>query len=363
MRSAKRGPQPAVIERLCREPWRFEFFQAVRLLETWLRRRGQPGDDLVARHLRFQNSTSLRFPPSQLEAVQPEPRDIQPQAAALAAALEDGSLRHIRITPAFMGLLGGNGVLPAHYTERLAEHQASDKDKDEGPRAFLDTFSNRSLALFYAAWRKYRLAQQYQLDGRDAFLPLLLALAGVGDASLRARLASPEHGAVLDETLGYFASSIRQRPASAVQIGRVLSEYFGQPVMVEQFVGDWYAVPLSQQTMLGDDKAVLGARAIAGARVWQRDLRLRLVVGPLDRARFDAFLPGGMAVRALKSLLSMFTGVSLAYEIELELRALDVRSAALHETGPAVRLGWDAFLVEGAQTANRRDVRDGLHVL
>ena len=243
MRSAKRGPQPAVIERLCREPWRFEFFQAVRLLETWLRRRGQPGDDLVARHLRFQNSTSLRFPPSQLEAVQPEPRDIQPQAAALAAALEDGSLRHIRITPAFMGLLGGNGVLPAHYTERLAEHQASDKDKDEGPRAFLDTFSNRSLALFYAAWRKYRLAQQYQLDGRDAFLP------------------------------------------------------------------------------------------------------------------------GGMAVRALKSLLSMFTGVSLAYEIELELRALDVRSAALHETGPAVRLGWDSFLVEGAQTANRRDVRYGLHVL
>ncbi|MEH6437037.1 type VI secretion system baseplate subunit TssG [Massilia sp. DD77] len=363
MRSAKRRPEPAVIERLCREPWRFEFFQAVRLLELWLRRRNRRDGDLVARYLRFQNSTSLGFPPSQLEAVQPEPRALQPRAEALARALEDGVLRHIRLTPSFMGLLGGHGVLPAHYTERIAEHQASDKDKDEGPRAFLDTFSNRSLALFYAAWRKYRLALQYQLDGRDAFLPLLLALAGVGDASLRGRFASPEHGAVLDETLGYFAASIRHRPASAVQIGRVLSDYFGLPVMVEQFVGDWYGVPPAQQTMLGDDNAVLGSRAIAGARVWQRDLRLRLVVGPLDRARFDAFLPGGPAARAVKSLLSMFTGVCLAYEVELELRALDVRSAALQETGPAVRLGWDAFLVEGAQTANRRDVRYGLHVL
>ena len=362
MRSAKRRPEPAVIERLCLEPWRFEFFQAVRLLELWLRRRKQSGDDLVARHLRFQNSLSLSFPASQIEALQLEPRMLTPQAEALAAALEAGGLRHIRLTPSFMGLLGGNGVLPAHYTERIAEHQASgtDKDRDEGPRAFLDTFSNRSLALFYAAWRKYRLALQYEQDGRDAFLPLLLALAGVGDASLRKRLASPEHGAVLDETLGYFAASIRQRPASAVQIGRVLSEYFGQPVMVEQFVGDWYDVPPEQQTVLGDGHAVLGARAIAGARVWQRDLRLRLVVGPLDQARFDAFLPGGQAAKALKSLLSMFTGVSLAYEIELELRALDVRGAALRESGPAVRLGWDAFLVEGAQKANRRDVRYGL---
>ena len=65
----------------------------------------------------------------------------------------------------------------------------------------------------------------------------------------------------------------------------------------------------------------------------------------------------------MTSLLSMFTGVALAYEIELELRALDVRCAALEETGPAVRLGWDAFLVEGPQARNRRDVRYALHSL
>ncbi|OON59388.1 type VI secretion protein [Massilia sp. KIM] len=351
-----RRPEPPVIERLLREPWRFGFFQAVRLLELWLRRSGRPQRDLVASHLRFQNPVSLGFPASELEAVRVERHEPEPGQDTEAAPL-----RYVRLTPAFMGLLGGHGVLPFHYTERIAEHQA--QEKDEGARAFLDTFSNRSLALFYAAWRKYRLALHYQPGGQDAFLPLLLSLAGLGDAALRRRLSSPERGAVLDESLGYFAASIRHRPASAAQIGRVLSEYFGLPVEVEQFVGDWYAVPREQQTVLGEDNAVLGARAIAGARVWQRDLRLRLVVGPLDRSRFDAFLPGGLAARALTSLLSMFTGVALAYEIELELRALDVRCAALDEAGPAVRLGWDAFLVEGPQTRNRRDVRYALHSL
>lgn len=361
MPAEKWRTQPAVIERLFREPWRFEFFQAVRLLELWLRRRKLPAQGLVAAYLRFENSTSLSFPASQLESVRAEPRELPLDAESLVHALDTGALRYVRITPAFMGLLGGNGVLPVHYTERIAEHQAL--EKDEGARAFLDTFSNRTLALFYAAWSKYRLALQYRPDGRDAFLPLLLALAGVGDASLRRRLASPERGAVLDETLGYFAASIRQRPASAVQIARVLSEYFGQQVQIEQFVGDWYDVPCPQQTTLGDDNAVLGSRAIAGARVWQRDLRLRIVIGPLERDHFDAFLPGGVAAKALKSFLMMFTGVSLAYDIELELRALDVRSAVLLQAGPAVRLGWDAFLVEGPQAGNRRDVRYGLHGL
>lgn len=359
MCAQKRRFEPAVIDRLFSEPYRFEFFQAVRMLDLWLKRRGQPRRGVMADFLRFQNSLSLAFPASQLEALHTEPRGIAPNAGALGSALDAGTLRYVRITPSFMGLLGNQGVLPAHYTERIAEHLH--QDKDEGARSFLDTFSNRSLALFYEAWRKYRLPLRYQYDGEDGFLPLLLALAGLGDASLRKRLASPAQGAVLDEAIGYFAASLRQRPASATQLGRVLSEYFGHPVRVEQFVGDWYEVPLSQQTMLGDDNAVLGSRAIAGARVWQRDLRLRLAIGPLDASSFQAFLPGGLAARALKSLVTMFTGVSLAYEVELELRAQDVRSAALSEHGNVGRLGWDAYLVERPPSENRKDVRYAIH--
>jgi len=370
MRAQKRRFEPPVIERLLREPWRFEFFQAVRVLELWLKRRGRAPQALVADMLRFRNSVSLGFPASQLEAIEPELRDLEigmpfelpVDAAALGHALEEGTLRRVHLTPAFMGLLGGHGVLPVHYTERIAEHQARHKNEEEdtGPRAFLDAFSNRSLALFYEAWRKYRLPLKYQLDGQDAFLPLLLSLAGLGDASLRQRLAGAADGAVLDESIGYFAAAIRHRPVSAVQLARVLSDYFGQPVEAEQFVGGWYPVPPAQQSTLGRDSATLGSRALAGERVWQRDLCLRLTVGPLAHAGFQAFLPGGMAARALKSVLALFTGVALEYQVELVLRAADVHNTTLGDVHPG-RLGWDAFLVHDTAPGDRHDVRYQLH--
>jgi type VI secretion system protein ImpH len=347
MFAKKRRFEPAVIERLFKEPWRFEYFQAVRLLELWLKRQRQSGADPVAQVLRFRNSTSHRFPASQLEAIRGEEGE------------QPGVYKYIHVTPAFMGLLGCSGVLPSHYTERVAEHEV--RDKDEGPRAFLDTFSNRSLALFYEAWRKYRLPFKYQLEGRDSFLPLLLGLAGFGNAALRKRLAHGKHGAVLDESIAYFAAAIRHRPASSTQVARVLSEYFGQPIVAEQFVGHWYAVPPEHQTILSQSTAVLGAGAMAGVRVWQRDLRLRLVVGPLDYDSFNAFLPGGLGARALRSMLTLFTGLTLEYEVELVLRAADVREVTLKEGSTIGRLGWDAYLVSGSQEQDRQDVRYELH--
>lgn len=360
MQTTQRRFEPSVIERLFAQPCRFQYFQAVRMLELWLRRNGLPHDDAVASFLRFQNSISLDFAPSQLEALAPEPRELATDASALGAALRGGQLKYVRVTPAFMGFLGVAGALPLHYTERIATHQLY--EKDEGPRAFLDTFSNRALALFYEAWRKYRLELKYQLDGKDQFLPLLLSLAGLGNASLRQRLAGDGAG-VLDESVGFFAAAMRHRPPSAVLVGQVLSEYFGQRIAVSQFVGCWYDVPREQQSTLGGGNALLGATAMVGARVWQRDLRLRLTIGPLARCHFDAFLPGGAAALALEKMLAMFTGLTLEYEVQLVLRAADVQGIALAVPGSGGRLGWDSFLITGGEARDRADVRYELHVL
>ncbi len=360
MHATKRRFEPAVIERLFAQPYRFEYFQAVRMLELWLKRHGAPGEGAVANYLRFQNSTSLNFPASQLEAMQPEPREVPTDARALGQALQSAQLKYIRITPAFMGFLGSSGTLPAHYTERIAAHALY--EKDDGPRAFLDTFSNRALALFYEAWRKYRLELKYEVDGKDTFLPLLLSLAGMGNESLRKRLSDDGEG-VLDESIGYFATAMRQRPASAVQIAKVLSEYFNQKIKAEQFIGCWYDVPQEQQTVLGLGNAMLGAGAMAGSRVWQRDLRLRLVIGPLDLEGYESFLPGGKAAKALESMLTMFTGLSLEYEVQLVLRAADVQGARLEDDRVGGRLGWDSFLVTDVQTQDRADVRYEIHTV
>ncbi|GAB2844803.1 type VI secretion system baseplate subunit TssG [Pseudoduganella ginsengisoli] len=335
------------------------------MLELWLRRHGMAHEDVVANFVRFHNSTSLSFPASEIEALQTEPAAVPRDAQALGAALQSAQLKYVRMTPAFMGLLGTNGALPAHYTERIAAHALY--QRDDGPRAFLDAFSNRSLALFYEAWRKYRLELKYQSSGKDGFMPLLLSLAGLGQGALRKRLSSEAHG-VRDESLAYFASMVRQKPASASQVARVLAEYFGHPIRIEQFIGCWYDVPAMQQTSLGGANAVLGASALAGERVWQRDLRLRLVIGPLDHASYASFLPGGAAANALKNLLAMFTGVTLEYEVQLVLRHQDVRGACLDGEsirldGSGVRVGWDSFLPQDGVPRDRADLRYELHTI
>jgi len=358
MAGARRRFQPSVIERLFEQPYRFQFFQAVRMLELWLKRNGMPQEGAVANFLRFQNSTSLNFPASEIETLQPEPRDLPRDAHALSDALKRSELKYIRITPAFMGLLGPSGTLPAHYTECIAAHALY--EKDDGPRAFLDTFSNRALALFYEAWRKYRLELKYQIGGKDQFLPLLLSLAGLGQASLKGRLAG---GGVLDESIGYFAAALRHRPASAASIERVLSEYFGQDFKLTQFVGAWYDVPQAQQTSLGSTNATLGSSAMVGARVWQRHLRLGLRVGPLAKSQFDSFLPGGKAAKALAQMLTMFTGVSLEYDVSLVLRGADVQGTTLTLARSNGRLGWDSYLITNETCGDRADVRYQIHVL
>jgi type VI secretion system protein ImpH len=354
MRTPQRRFEPSVIERLFEQPYRFQFFQAVRMLELWLKKHGLPREGAVASFLRFQNSLSLNFPASQLEAMDTEPRALAKDSAALGEALRRGELKYIRITPAFMGFLGTAGALPAHYTERVAAHALY--ERDDGPRAFLDTFSNRTLALFYEAWRKYRLELQYEIDGKDRFLPLLLSMAGLGNHALRHRLSDGGEG-VLDESVGYFAAAMRHRPASAAMIGKVLSDYFGEPINVTQFIGAWYDVPPTQQTTLGGTNAQLGMSALVGGRVWQRDLRMRLTVGPLDRAGFDAFLPGGLAARALAKMLTMFTGLTLEYEVHIVLRAPDVDGVTLSEERHGGRLGWDSFLCTAPETRDRDDLR------
>ena len=360
MHTTKRRFDPSVIERLFAQPYRFQFFQAVRMLELWLKRNGLPHQQAVSGFLRFENSLSLNFPASQLEAMEPEPRTIARDGAALSDALARGELRYVRITPAFMGFLGTAGALPAHYTERVAAHALY--DKDDGPRAFLDTFSNRALALFYEAWRKYRLELKYQIDGEDRFLPLLLSLAGVGFPSLTHRLSDGGQG-VLDESVGYFSTAMRHRPASAASVAQVLSEYFGQRIAVTQFIGAWYDVPVSQQSILGGDNTQLGASALVGQRVWQRDLRMRLTVGPLPRAAYESFLPGGVAARALEKMLTMFTGLCLEYDVQLVLRAQDVDGVTLEEPRAGGRLGWDSFLITGDERCDRADVHYQIHTL
>ncbi len=361
MRPAKRRIDPGLIQQLLAEPHRFGFFQAMRLVEQLSLHQGDNGRDAVARKVRFRNSLSLAFPAAELVDARAAGAGGQaldsPQAIEQAAA--DGDIGELTFTPAFMGLLGTVGALPTHYTEFL--HDRETWHRDRAARAFLDIFTNRAVALHYAAWKKYRLAMQYELDRKERFLPLMLALTGVGMAGLRDRLAEGE-GAVFDQAIAHYAGAVRQRPVSARLLQQVLSDYFRVEVTVEQFVGAWYRVPAHQATRLGVANAGLGTTALSGDRVWQRDLRMRLLIGPLERGHFDDFLPGGSAAEALARWLTLLTGSCLEYEVRLVLRAEDVRGAGLG-TGHGARLGWDSYIATRPSANARSDAGYGIHTL
>ena len=405
---AAQWPEPvAVIQQLLEAPQGFDFFQALHLLERWwAREEGLSRTQMLATRVAFRNSLSLSFPASEIESLRTVWRDLKSVAgdttnqtfqinsssrgtglgstadsdsnsetnAATSAppteqpfGIDTRQVQRLEITPAFIGLLGSSGALPAYYTELLAHRETY--EKDYAARAFMDIFLHRAVALFYQAWRKHRLALQFESDRRNQFLPLVLAVVGIGHPGLRDRL-HPRDGSVADDALAYFAGALHRRPVSAQVMQQVLAHYFRVPVQLTQFVGRWFTLPQRNQSVLGFGNTALGSSAVLGERVWQRDLRMRVTLGPLTGERFRRFLPGGAGAVALRDMLQMLAGPTLEYEVRLELKAEDVQGITLWKDSvvtdtvnalgvPVVarsaHLGWDSFLLTQPQTGARAD--------
>lgn len=309
MPTPQRRNLPAVIGRLLRQPQRFEFFQALRTVEQWLRLHHQ--QRTLEGMLRFRHSVSLSFPASDIAALD----------------LADGRLH---ITPTFMGYLGISGVLPYCYTDTIAAQLHT----NVSGRAFFDTFCHRSLTLFYRAWQQGRIEYRFDAHGRNAMLPMQLSLAGAALASDSRRLCGID-----DEVIASYAALIRQRPASGAVIQQVLRAYFDVPFLIEPFAGAWENIPGAECSRLGHNTAL--GRSILGRRYWRRDL-VRLWIGPLCRNDFDRFLPGGDCAGTLRNMLALFALPGTRFAVHPILRAQDLQRIALdHRT----RLGCGATLI------------------
>ena len=364
MPAPKRRHQSSLIRQLIDQPQRFQFFQAVRIIDLWLRRGAPAHGRTLDAVLRFKNSVSLRFPTSQIEALSVDADGPVDSDDALQSALDNRQLRRIRLTPAFMGFLGVNGVLPYDYTDTIAAQIHF--DKNEAGRAFFDTFSHRSMTLFYRAWEKCRVEYRIDDKGRDSFLQLQLALAGrqATQASVRqqasqrrqasAMVAAPADGVIAGEVAARYAALIRHRPLPVDVIAGVLTEYFGLPFRLEPFVGAWETQRPEERTRLGVHHCQLGTNTMLGPRYWRHDLCVRLWIGPLSRADFDRFLPIGSGGKALKSVLALFAVPTVRFEVRPILRQPDITPVALDFQS---RLGYGTFLVSKPSETDQDQTR------
>jgi type VI secretion system protein ImpH len=316
-------PCSEIEEKLRREPYTFDFFQALRLLERFSPERESVGQfvkpEAEVAHLCAH--PSLAFPASQIQE---------------AEWPEDGP---VRMLVNFMGLTGPEGVLPNPFTSLIIERQ---REGDTSLRDFLDIFNHRIISLFYRAWRKYRIDVACERGERDRFSRQLLSLIGLGTDGMRDRQT------VSDELLVYYAGLLGQRPRSAQALQQILSDYFDVPVAIEQFSGGWYRLDRETQCRLAEentDSGELGFGAVVGDEMWNQQSRVRIVLGPLSLERYADFLPDGQSFKPLKSWVRFFSNDEWDFELNLILEREQVPACTLGAQGVSgPQLGWVSWV-------------------
>jgi type VI secretion system protein ImpH len=335
-------------EQLLNEPYRFDFFQAVRLLERALG--AETEDEEVADRypvgmdwppdreaVRFRAQSGLSFSPSPITQI----RQSQPDGR------NDESPSRVDMWVSFLGLTGPGGVLPQHYTALLLRRV---REKDFALRDFLDLFNHRLVSLFYRAWEKYRLPMVYERacfeeEEADPVTQALFALVGLGTARQRGRQD------VEDETFLFYAGHFARQPRSAAALEGMLSDHFELPVTVEQFQGQWLYLEESDRSYLpgrlsGQGRNhCLGVDAVIGERVWDVQSRFRVRMGPLDLEQFRRFMPRGSDLQRLCQLTRTYAGPELDFDVQLVLRPNSVPACRLGVDGPdRPSLGWNVWL-------------------
>jgi type VI secretion system protein ImpH len=313
----------AFLAELAQAPHRYDFYQTLRRLECFYREKPRWGcaPRPVDEPVRLGQDPELSFAPSPLAAFE---------------GAHDGTPPRLQVR--VFGLLGPNGPLPLHLTEYTRERLRHAGDPTLA--RFLDIFNHRFLALFYRAWAQAQPHVNRDRPDADQFAGYLGAFFGVLPATFRNRDSTADVAKLFH--VGTLARQVR----NADGLAAILRHFFRVPVAIRQFVGHWMLLGDSERTRLGRDGAVLGARAVVGGRVWDRQHKFRIHLGPLTRPQYESFLPSAaeLQVRPLQQLVDwvrLYLGLELEWDVRLSLRKEAVPRL---ELGRGARLGWTTWL-------------------
>jgi len=322
-------PQLALHERrtrlfdeVARQPWAHDFFAVLRQIDALWPQAPRLGAALrpSAEPVRLGQDPELDFAP------------------AGVMSFDAGKRGTPRLGVRFFGLFGPMGPLPLHFTEH-----ARDRLRNHGDATFArfaDLFHHRMLLLFYRAWSQSQPAVQADRASDDQFAKWVGALFGQAPAPLRRADGVPDPAKRF--VAGHLAASTR-RPES---IAKVLRQYFTVPIRIEPHVGHWLPLRPEDRTRLGGKGsrgAALGVSAVAGAKVWDRQYKLRLHVGPLTLAQYRQFLPGQRSLIELRDWMRQLLGFEMLWDLRLVLQGSAVPALGLSGDSPGA-LGLTTWL-------------------
>lgn len=340
--------------RMKAEPYRFRFFQAVRLLMLTEKSAGRKA--VLPRNLRFRTPATLAFPASEITRFDTAHGTFPPRTDG--AETEEGPQE---MEVAFMGLTGPSGVLPQHYTELLMDRKTI--HRDVSAHAFFDIFNHRAIQLFYAAWQKYRFYVGYELGEREGFSRHLLDMLATsrpnlqGDTSVERDAGTPGKPPLPAQILAFFAGALGKRPLPASSLESVVRAYFGVGVKLEQFVGQWIDIPEEDSDPSGGGDFILGVNTNLGRRVWDQQTRMGLRIGPLNLAQFTDFQPEGPAAAILRQLVETCVGQALGCDVTLVLDKGVLAQAEASGSGMPLSLGLTTWIRTRPPERDLDDVR------
>lgn len=364
-----------LVQQLLEQPYRFQLFQAVRILEQEAARQaiaaGQQPPPMVGAldrgagvhsGVRFHSSAELRFPPAAIQrAWQSSPHEpSQPVACPDHFTVLELSC---------FGLVGPSGTLPSHYTSLVVDRYRTYRDSTL--REFLDIFLQRFVALHYRAWCKYRHDIRYEQakatrrgvswdaadDPRDPITSVVSSLVGLAGPGLTERLTLD------DEAVFHYSSHFSRTARTGECLEAVLADLLDQRVSVEQFAGRWLELEVTDQTMLASQTAPegqhasLGCGALLGKRVWDIESTFEVIVGPLTARQFQQYLPGTRGLAVLSDFLRLYAGPTYEIVVRLTIAAGEVPPCRLGGPSDSLegvltpQLGWSTWLVSPTGSA------------
>lgn len=316
-------PREAFWQRLQDDPRRHDFFATLRRIDAL-----HPGQPRLGRAQRAAH---------EVVRLAQQPSTAFPVAALAALERDPGALPRLRVE--LFGLLGPNGPMPLHLTETTRDRQRH--HDDAALLRFLDMFHHRLLALFYRAWADAQPAVQHDRPGEDRAAVWLGACAGLAAGLGRGRIA----GLAPAEAALHQAGLLGGRSRHAEGLAKLLRGRFGVPVQVRTHVAQWLAIDDEDRSALGRHAgAVLGRAAMVGRRRLDRQFRFRIVLGPLDRAAYELWLPGGWRWLELAQWVRHYAGLDLRWDLRLVMAADHLPEPRL---GGGIALGASTWIGRG----------------
>jgi len=322
----------SVEEWLLAEPYRFDFFQAVRLLELLNPKAASPGagSEPEKEAVRFHSRVGMDFPASEVQKIT---RSAEPGVPA-------------DMTVNFLGLAGAFGPLSTPDTELLLE---SIRGRDYAMRDFLDIFNHRLVSLMYQVRKLHRVELTTRSPEETPVAGYIFSFFGLGLKQLRNRMQVP------DRALLHSAGILAQHPRSAAGLERLLSSHFQVAAGVRQLVGRWRPLEPDQWSRVGvfGQNRRLGDNVVLGTRIWDQQGAFHVQLGPMKLPQFLDYLPNGTAYTALCELTRFYAGPDFEFEFGFTVDATSVPETRLGQA----RLGWTSWLKTQPLTSDDSQVR------